>query len=85
MLQVDKAALEKEKGELTAQRDQFENSLQLIQQFTNFPVSTYCTLTKNSKYKLIETYNLQFIHLFIHSVIHMYMCMYTQYNCFDSE
>ncbi|XP_047667473.1 C-type lectin domain family 4 member A isoform X2 [Tachysurus fulvidraco] len=50
MLQADKATLEKEKEELTAQRDQFENSLQLIQQFTNFPVSTYCTLTKNNVY-----------------------------------
>ncbi|KAK3551180.1 hypothetical protein QTP70_013876 [Hemibagrus guttatus] len=45
MLQADKAALEKEKEELTAQRNQFESTLRFIMQFTNFPVSEYCTLT----------------------------------------
>lgn len=47
MLQADKAALEKEKEDLTAQRDQFESTLRFIIQFENFPVRQYCTLTNN--------------------------------------
>ncbi|KAG7335990.1 hypothetical protein KOW79_000683 [Hemibagrus wyckioides] len=47
ILQADKAALEKEKEDLTAQRDQFESTLRFIIQFENFPVREYCTLTNN--------------------------------------
>ncbi|XP_060777914.1 C-type lectin domain family 12 member B isoform X2 [Neoarius graeffei] len=46
ILQADKAALETEKEEITAQRDQSNNGLWFITQFSNFPVQNYCNLTK---------------------------------------
>lgn len=52
ILQADKAALETEKEEITAQRDQSNNVLWFITQFSNFPVQSYCTLTKGGRLNL---------------------------------
>ncbi|XP_053093539.1 C-type lectin domain family 9 member A [Pangasianodon hypophthalmus] len=47
ILQADKAALETEKKELTAQRDQFKNTLRIITQYSNLPADKYCTITND--------------------------------------
>lgn len=52
ILQADKAALKTEKEKLTVQRDQFKNTLGFIMQFSNFPVTKYCTLTNGGKLKV---------------------------------
>lgn len=58
-LLIDKATLETEKEELTAERDQFKNTLRLITQFSDFPVNKYCTLTNEGG--LIIIYYQEFI------------------------
>lgn len=49
LLQADKAALEKDKEELTAQTDEFRTSMRHITQLSNFPVNKYCTTTNGSR------------------------------------
>uniref|UniRef100_A0A8B9JTH6 C-type lectin domain-containing protein n=1 Tax=Astyanax mexicanus TaxID=7994 RepID=A0A8B9JTH6_ASTMX len=43
-LKTETAALEKEKEELTVQRDQFNNTLRSIIQFPTFPVRAFCQI-----------------------------------------
>ncbi|XP_053350072.1 C-type lectin domain family 9 member A [Clarias gariepinus] len=50
LLQADKAALEKDKEELTAQTDEFRTSMRHITQLSNFPVNKYCTTTNGKLY-----------------------------------
>ncbi|KAI4893296.1 hypothetical protein NFI96_019684 [Prochilodus magdalenae] len=49
-VQAEKAALEKEKEELTVQRDQFNNTLMFITRFLSFPVHAFCQLNNGETY-----------------------------------